>query len=168
MSWLFQRSFDLRIFYKVQFSHSVMSDSLRSHGLQHTRLPCTNSWSLLKLMSTESVKPSNHLILCHPLQFSLVQFSSAAQSCPTLWDPMDCSMPGFPVHHKLPELAQTHVHWVSDAIQPSPLSSPSPAFNLSQHQDHFQWVNSSHQVAKVLEFQVQHQSFQWIFRTDFH
>ena len=88
--------------------------------------------------------------------FSSVQFSSATQSCPTLWEPMDCRMPGFPVHHKLPELAQTHVHWVSDAIQPSPLLSPSPpAFNLSQHQDHFQWVNSSHQVAKVLEFQLQ-------------
>ena len=97
------------------------------------------------------------------------QFSSVAQSCPTLCDPMDCSTPGFPVHHQLPELAQTHVHWVSDAIQPShPLSSLSPpAFNLSQHQGLFQWVSSSHQVAKVLELQLQHQSFQWIFRTDF-
>ena len=82
--------------------------------------------------------------------------------------PMDCSTPGFPVHHHLPELPQTHVHWVSDAIQPShPLSSPSPAFNLSQHQCLFQWVSSSHQVAKVLELQLQHQSFQWIFRADF-
>ena len=74
---------------------------------------------------------------------------------------MDCNTPGFPVHHQLPELAQTHVHWVSDAIQPShPLSSPSPpALNLSQHQGLFQWVSSSHQVAKVLEFQLQHQSF---------
>ena len=81
---------------------------------------------------------------------------------------MDCSTPGFPVHHQLPELAQTHVHWVSDAILPShPLSSPSfPAFNLSQHQGLFLWVSSSHQVAKVLEFQLQHQSFQRIFRTD--
>ena len=77
---------------------------------------------------------------------------------------MDCSTLGFPVHHQLPEIAQTHVHWVSDVIQPShPLSSPSPpAFNLSQHQGLFQWVNSSPQVAKVLEFQLQHQSFQWI------
>ena len=84
-------------------------------------------------------------------------------------DPMDCSMPGFPVHHQHLELAQTHVHQVSDAIQPShPLSSPSlPAFNLSHHQGLFQWVSSSNQVAKVLEFQLQHQSFQWIFRTDF-
>ena len=82
---------------------------------------------------------------------------------------MDCSMPGFPVHYQLPELAQTHVHQVSDAIQSShPLSSPSPpAFNRSQHQVLFQWVSSSHQVAKVWAFQLQHQSFQWIFRTDF-
>ena len=86
----------------------------------------------------------------------------------TLFNPMNRSTPGFPVHHQLLELAQTHVHWVSDAIQPShPLSSPSPpAFSLSQHQGLFQWVNFS-QVAKVLEFQLQHQSFQWIFRTDY-
>ena len=81
---------------------------------------------------------------------------------------MDCSTPGLPVHHQCPEFTQTHVHWVSDAIQPShPLSSPSPAFNLSQHQDLFNWVSSSHQVAEVLEFQLQHQTFQWTFRTDF-
>ena len=92
-----------------------------------------------------------------------------AQSCLTLCDPMDCSMPGLPVHHQLPEFTQTHVHWASDAIQPShPLLSPSPpTFNLSQHQGLFKWVSSSHQVARVLEFQLQHQSFQWIFRTDF-
>ena len=95
--------------------------------------------------------------------------SSVTQSCPTLCNPMDCSMPGLPVHHQLAEFTQTHVHWVGGAIHPSrPLSSPSPpAFNLSQHQGLFQWVSSSHQVAKVLEFQLQHQSFQWIFRTDF-
>ena len=89
-------------------------------------------------------------------------FSSVAQSCLTLCDPMDCSTPGFPFHHQLPELAQTHVHRVSDAIQPShPLSSPSPpAFNLSQPQGLFQWVSSSREVAKILEFQLQHQSFQ--------
>ena len=98
-----------------------------------------------------------------------VQFSSVTQSCPTLSDPMDCSKPGLPVHHQLLELAQTRVHQVGDAIQPShSWSSPSPpAFNLSQHQGHFQWVSSLHQVAKVLEFQLQYQSFQWIFRTDF-
>ena len=96
------------------------------------------------------------------------QFNSVPQSCPTLCDPVDCSMPGFPVHHQLLELAQAHVYQISDAIQPShPLSSPSsPAFNLSQHQGLFKWVSSSHQVAKVLEFQLHHQSFQWIFRTD--
>ena len=77
---------------------------------------------------------------------------------------MDCSTPGFPVHHQLPEFAQIHVHWVSDAIQPShPLSPPSlPIFNLSQRQGLFQWVSSEHKVAKVLEFQLQHQTFQWI------
>ena len=84
-----------------------------------------------------------------------VQFSSVAQSCPTLWDPTNCSTPGLPVHHQLPEFTQTHVHRVSDAIQPShPLSSPSPAPNPSQHQSLFQWVNSSHELAKVLEFQL--------------
>ena len=98
-----------------------------------------------------------------------VQFSSVAQLCPTLCNPRDCSTPGFPVHQQLPGFFQTHVHWVSDAIQPShPLPSPSPlAFSLSQHQDLFKWVSSLHQVAKVLEFQLQHQSFQWIFRPDF-
>ena len=96
-------------------------------------------------------------------------FSSvSAQSCPTLCNPMNHSTPGLPVHHQLPESTQTHAHWVSAAIQPShPLSSPSPlVFNLSQRQGLFQWVSSSHQVAKVLEFQLQHQAFQWIPRTD--
>ena len=85
-----------------------------------------------------------------------VQFSSVAQLCPTLCDPMNRSTPGLPVHHQLPEFTKTHVHWVSDAIQPShPLSSPSPpAPNASQHQSLSQWVNSSHEVAKVLEFQL--------------
>ena len=97
-----------------------------------------------------------------------IQFSSVTQSCLIFCDPMNCSMPGLTVHHQLPESTQTHVHWVGDAIQPShPLSSPSPpALNLSQHQGHFQWVSSSHQVAEVLEFQLQHQSFQWTPRTD--
>ena len=93
--------------------------------------------------------------------FLSVQFSSVAQPCPTLCDPMNCSTPGLPVHHQLPEFTQTHVPQVSDAIQPfHPLSSPSlPAPNPSQHQGLFQWVNSLHEVAKVLEFQLQHQSF---------
>ena len=96
------------------------------------------------------------------------QIRSVAQSCPTLCNPMNRSTPGLPVSHQLPEFTQTHVHWVSDAIQPShPLVSPSPpAPNPSQHQGLFQWVNSSHEVAKVLEFQLQHHSFQRNPRTD--
>ena len=92
-----------------------------------------------------------------------VQFSRSVMS-----DPMNRSTPGLPVHHQLPEFTQTHVHQVGDAIQPShPLSSPSPpASNPSQHQGLFQWVNSSHEVAKALEFQFQHHSFQWTPRTD--
>ena len=105
------------------------------------------------------------------------QFSSVAQSCPTLCDPMNRSTPGLPVHHQLPEFTQTQVHQVSDAIQPShPLLSPHPTisssvvpfssrFQSSQHQGLFKWVSSLHQVAKVLEFQLQYQSFRWIFRT---
>ena len=100
--------------------------------------------------------PNDKVILC-----------SVAQSCLALCDAVDSSTPGFPVLHRILQFAQTHVHRVGDAVQPShPLSSPSPlAFNLSQHQGLFQWVSSSHQVARVLEFQLQHQSFQWIFRT---
>ena len=114
-------------------------------------------------------KMKQYIILGFWIQIITSSFSSLIQSCPTNCNPMHCSTPGFPVHHQLPELAQTHVHGVGDAIQPShPLSSLSPpAFNLSQHQDFFHWVSSSHQVAKVLEFQLQHQSFQWMFRTDF-
>ena len=94
------------------------------------------------------------------VQFSCLVVSNSLQSH---------RLPGLPVHHQLLEFTQTHVHWVSDAIQPShPLSSPSPsAFNLSQHLGLFQWVSSSHKVAQVLEFQLQHQSFRWILRTDF-
>ena len=90
------------------------------------------------------------------VKFSSVQFTSVAQLCPTLSYPMNCSTPGLPVHHQLPEFTQTLVHRVGDAIQPfHPLSSPSPpAPNPSQHQSLFQWVNSSHEVAKVLEFQL--------------
>ena len=98
---------------------------------------------------------------------SSVQFSCSVVS--NYLRPMDYSMPGFPVQHQLPELAQTQVYRVGDAIQPShPLFSPSPpALNLFQHQGLLQWVSSLHQVAKLLELQLQHQSFQWIFRTDF-
>ena len=94
--------------------------------------------------------------------------SSVAQLCPALWHHVDCSTTGFPVHQQLLKLDQTRVHWVSDTIQPSHhLSSRSPpAFNLSQHKGLFQWISSSHPVVKVLELQLQHQSFQWILRTD--
>ena len=109
-----------------------------------------------RVSGTQSVLSSEYLSL-------------VAQSCLTLCDPMDCSTPSFSAHHQLLEPTQTHVYHVGDAIQPShPLSSPSPpAFNLSHHQGLLQWLGSSHQVAKVLEFQLHHQSFQWIFRTDF-
>ena len=95
-------------------------------------------------------------------------FSLVAQSCTALCNPMDYSMPGFPVLHCLPEFAQTHVHWFHDGIQLShPLPPPSaPALNLS-HQGLFQWVSSSHHMVKVSELQLQHQSVvHWIFRTD--
>ena len=93
---------------------------------------------------------------------AISQFSSVAQSCPTLCDPINCSMPGLPVHHHLPEFTQTHVRRVRDAIQPShPRSSPSPpAPNPAQHHSLFQRVNSSHEVAKVLELHLEHRSFQ--------
>ena len=146
-------------------------------------------WKCLSRTPTRPLPPSHLPCLQHPYRYTWggtetssyqppkrdwkhifsVRFSSVAQSCATLCDPMDCSTPGFPVHHQILELTQTHVHWVNDAIQPShPLPCPSlPAFNLSQHQGLLKWVSSSYQVAKVLEFQLQHQSFQWIFRTDF-
>ena len=93
----------------------------------------------------------------------VVQLLSRVQLC----SPMDCGTPDFPVLHHLPDFAQTHVHWVGDAIQSShPLSSSSPALNLSQHQGLFQWVDSSHQGSQILELQLQ--TFEWIFRVDFH
>ena len=113
------------------------------------------SWSF------EAQKPIYKIIMWaqNVQTISSVQLLSRVRLC----DPMNCSTPGLPVHHQLPEFTQTHVHRVGDAIQPShPLSSPSPpAPNPFQHQGLFQWVSSSHQVAKVLEFQPQHQSFQW-------
>ena len=113
----------------------------------------------------------DHFLFCLTFCFSLWVSNCcwSVKSCPTLCDPMNDSTPGFPVLHYLPELTQTHFHWVGDAIQPShPLSSISlPALNLSQHQGLLQWVNPLHQVAKILELQLQHQSFQWILRADF-
>ena len=140
--------------------------------------PQNSSWAksyLNEYSPINAVSPSCLVSLINSLQMNLVsfsvqvQFSSVAQSCPTLCNSMDCSAPGFPVHHQLPEPTQTHVHHVGNAIQPShPLSSPSPpTFDLSQHQGLFKWLSSSHQMAKILEFQLQHQSFQWIFTTDF-
>ena len=108
----------------------------------------------------------NSWLFVHLIHSRYIQFSSFTQSCLTLCNPMECSTPGFPVHHQLPKLAQTHVRWIGDAIQPShPLMSPSPlAFNVCQHQGLFQWVSSSHQVVEILELQLQHQSFQWLFQ----
>ena len=127
-----------------------------------SRCPHSSSTTLCVTVCPCFCSHQTFLYKCYP-QFSFVQFSCSVVH------PMDYSMPGFPVHHQLPELTQTHVHWVSDAIQPShPLSSLSPStFNLSQFQGLFQRVSSSHHVAKLLEFQLQHQSFQWIFRTGF-
>ena len=133
------------------------------------RIPWTEEPSRLESWGHKESDTANHTHT-HPVRWISFesQFSSVAQSCPTICDPMNRSTPGLPVYHQLLEFTQTHVHWVSDAIQQShALSSPSPStFNLSQHQGLFKWVSSSHQVAKELKFQLQHQSFQWIFRTD--
>ena len=117
-------------------------------GFIGRRERCSGIWELLYFLLNFSVTLK--------LLKKKNQFSSVTQSCPTLCDPMNHSTPGLPVHDQLPEFTQTHVHRVSDAIQPShPLSSPSPpAPNFSQHQSLFQRVNSSHEVAKVLEFQL--------------
>ena len=140
--------------------HSALSQDTGTTGLFSSSLRTS---SLFLPYGSTTIVPQPRLL------FSSVQFSSVAQSCLTLCDPMNCSTPGLPVHHQLSDFTQTHVHQVSEGIQPShPLSSPfPPAFNLSQHRGLFRWVSSLHQVAKVLEFQLQHQSFQWIFRTDF-
>ena len=149
----------------VYVSHWVVSNSLDCsqlgssvHGILQAR---TLEWVAISF----SRSPNLRIELGSPAsRTDFLPFEplfSSVQSCPTLL--------GFPVHHQLPEFAQTHVHHVSDSIQPShpPLSPYPPTSNLSQHQYLFQWVGSSHQVAKVLEFQLQHQSFQWIFRTNF-
>ena len=153
---------------------------MRGRVNQYNKLHCIilrNSHSHPNLQQPDQLAATNiearpstgqNIKICWGLRFSSVQFRSVTQLCPTLCNSMDCSTPGLPVHHQLPESTQTNVHWVGDAIQPShPLLSPSPALNLSQHQGLSNWVSSLHQVAKVLEFQLQHQSFQWLFRTDF-
>ena len=134
-------------------------------------LLCQTFWHFLITLNIQLLSGCKHS--CSMISNSIPRYiflkTSVVQSCPTLCDPTDCSTPGLPVNHQLPEFTQTPAHWVGDALQPShPLSSPAPpAFNLSQHQGLFKWVSSSHQVAKGLEFQLQHQSFQWTFRTDF-
>ena len=142
----------------------VLPNTAPSHSL--VRSCVTEAW--LETWTAFFLSPgvSDAGILVRVLEGA--QFSSVTQSCLTLCDPMNHSTPGFPVHHQLQEFTQTHVHRVGDAIQPShPLSSPSPpAPNPSQHQGLFQWVSSSHEVAKILEFQLQHQSLQWTPRTD--
>ena len=139
--------------------------------IESLSLPAVERRPKLKFSKQEM---HNYLLLgfCQTLRFlrvKIIQFSSVSQSCLTLCEPMNCSTPGLPVHHELPEFTQTHVHWDSDAIQPShPLLSPSPpALNLFWHQGLFQWIGSLPQVAQVLEFQLQHQSLQWIFRVGF-
>ena len=128
-----------------------------------------HSWSKLFYFQVHfHLKQANFEVpICFFSSFAQVglQFSRSVVSDS---DPMNRNTPGLPVHHQLPEFTQTHVHWVGGAIQPShPLSSPSPpALSPSQHQGLFQWVSSLHEVAKVLEFQLQHQSFQWTPRTD--
>ena len=144
--------------------HTVIYYAVFHHLLSQEKV------SSLQLPQFHSFNHVHRLKWMDYLWLPTLEFSSVTQLCPTLCDPMDCSTPGFPVHHQFPELTQTHVHWVGDANQPPPHppSSPSPpALNLSQHQGLFQWVSFLHQVANVLELQLQHQSFQWIFRTDF-
>ena len=152
----------------VQFSHPYMTTGKARHWghlRPHLFLWVSNIWEnwVPGLISQHSLSSPIPPYPKRQLIYSLKndQIKSVAQSCPTLCDPMNRSTPGLPVHHQLPGFIQTHVHWVGDAIQPShPLSSPSPpALSLSQHQGLFKGVSSLHQVAKVLEFQLQHQSF---------
>ena len=171
---------DLHCGYRILLQHidmyscgtgfSVFEVCWLSSGSVWTLLPCTKCEILVPWVGIKCTSPEFHqgsplvVWLGHYLQFSLVA------CCVWLCNPMDCSTPGLPVHHQLLEFTQIHVHWVGGgAIQPShPLLSPSPpTFNLSQQQGLFKWVSSLYQVAEVLEFQLQHQSFQWIFRTDF-
>ena len=143
---------------------------LQSTGLQrvrHDRATELNWFSggLAKIYLWSMIKRKYIPSLAREIIWSILssdQFSSVTPSCPTLGNPINHSTPGLPVHHQFPEFTQTHVHWVGDAIQMShPLSYPSSStFNLSQHQGLFKWVRTLHQVANVLEFQFQHQSFQ--------
>ena len=139
-------------------SVAVITALKKTHSLQEQS---KESWPPYR-MGRASDWEDTKLDIC---ESALLLFSS--HSCPTVCNPVDWSIPGFPVLHSLLKFAQTHVHWFGDAIQPShPLSSPAPP-NLSQHEGLFKWVSSSHQMAKILEFQLQHQSSQWIFGIDF-
>ena len=159
---------DLFFSHSTSFSVLVTLWSLLSfvnQGMLTLQDICTGSFACLECFSPniDTVNSFPYSLLTGHLSYrDCLQFSSVAQSCPTLCDPMNRSTPGLPVHHQLQEFTQILVRRVSDAIQPShPLSSPSPpAPNPSQHQSLFQWVNSSHEVAKVLEFQLQHHSLQ--------
>ena len=167
-----------------------MSDSLRCYGLQANQAPMSMGFSRQQYWSglpclLHRILPTqgSNLHLLHVLHWQVGSLPlvppgkspksgcccPVTKSCPILWDLMDCSTPGFPVLHYLPEFAQTLVHWFNNAIQSShPLSPPStPALSLSQHQGLFQWVILFHQVVRVLELQVQHQFFQWIIKVDF-
>ena len=139
---------------------------LGTHWCKYCMLTDRNT--VLTLQAECGILEGNCFFSYDVSSLSSVQFSLVAQSWLTLCNPMNRSTPGLPVHHQLPESTQTHAHRLRDAIQAShPLSSPSPPVpNPSQHQGLFQWVNSSHEVANVLEFQLQHQSFQWTPRTD--
>ena len=140
---------------QLQLMLLKVSQSIRHHSSLHT-FEIFKVYISKYLYTVISPLCSNISFCVLQLSLHSVQFSSFAHSCPTLCDPMNCSTPGLPVHHQLPEFTQTHVHRVGDAIQPShPLSSPSPpAPSPSQHQSLFRWVNSSHEAAKLLEFQL--------------
>ena len=146
-------------YFKVFWTFSIIQNSSNLSLLPTSRAISTGVFDLLHYPNLGTKHVSLRVLGGKNL------FSSA-QSCPTLCNPMNHSTPGLPVHHQLPESTQTHVHRVDHANQPSPLSFPScPALSLCQHEGLFQWVCSSHQVAKVLELQLKHQSFQWTSRT---
>ena len=166
----------LRVWSKVLDWHpSVCYSQQAGHGSslhsgKRRRLPIIGRIDIRLAHQLPGELAEEHIPHCPSSKLSgSVQFNSVAYSCLILSNSMDFCIPGFLVHHQLSELAQTHIHWVGDAIQPPHhLLSPSPpAFNLFQHQGLFQGVSSSHQVAKILEFQLQHPSFQWIFRANF-
>ena len=181
MAWIVQLTFPCAV-----LSHSVVSKSLQPHGLQPSRILCPWQFSRQEYWRTlpcpppgdcpnPGIKPRSSALQADSLLLSHTHTHThtfvVVQSISHVWlcNLMDNIMPGSSVLHYLPEFAQIHVHWVGDAVQPSyPLLPPSLfAVNLSQHQGLFQWISSSHQVARVLKVQLQHQSFQWIFRVDF-